>query len=347
MKFNLKFCPPPPVVKMLLMLIIALIMACLSDIAFAGEWTKKADMLEESGNAQFSATVFDNEIYIFGGSNGGRVICQKYTPHTDTWTKLANMPHSRQACVSAEVNGKIYVFGDFLNEFPVDVYDPITNTWETRTDMPNASRGLAGIATLDNKIYFIGGYKESGQITFPDVDAYDTVTSKWEKKKPMPKARDSFRACVFNGNIYVFAGYVDGIGSTNDVWEYNPNNETWIQKSNMPTIRDGFTLSIIEGKIYCMGGANWKISQNGWSTYDIYDPLTDTWANTENMPVPLVYHESAVVNNRIYQIGGMPSFAHGNHLRTIWEYNPFPQPTTSVSPKESLIGTWGAVKSGN
>jgi len=82
------------------------------------------------------------------------------------------MPRSRQACMSAEVNGKIYVFGDFFGEFPMDIYDPITNTWEIGNAVPNATRGLAGIATLDNKIYFMGGYKESGQITFPDVDVY-------------------------------------------------------------------------------------------------------------------------------------------------------------------------------
>ena len=57
--------------------------------------------------------------------------------------------------------------------------------------------------------------------------------------------------------------------------------------------------------------------------------------------------KSIVVNNRIYQIGGMPFFAHVEHYDTVWEYNPFDRPTTSVSPKESLVGTWGKIKAGN
>ncbi|HGJ64255.1 TPA: hypothetical protein ENS27_02570, partial [bacterium] len=108
MKANLKFCPP--IVKMLSMLIITLIVACMADISLAGEWTKKANMLR--ANCQFSACAFNNEIYIFGGSEGGRTTCEKYNPANDTWEKRANMPHSRQAPMTAVVNGKIYVFGN-------------------------------------------------------------------------------------------------------------------------------------------------------------------------------------------------------------------------------------------
>jgi len=184
------------------MLIIALFIVCLSDMAFAGEWTKKAEMLEESGNAQFSATVFNNEIYIFGGSNGGHSLCQKYTPHTDTWTKLANMPHSRQAPMTAAVNGKIYVFGNMQAKTPTGIYDPITDTWETKSDMPNC-RSLAGTIILGDKVYIMGGYFIGGNIIYSDIDVYDTKTDTWEKKKPMPWTRVSFGACMINGKIYV------------------------------------------------------------------------------------------------------------------------------------------------
>jgi N-acetylneuraminic acid mutarotase len=79
----------------------------------------------------------------------------------------------------------------------------------------------------------------------------------------------------------------------------------------------------------------------------VYDPINDKWENTKNMPFPRGYQSSAVVNNRIYLIGGEKAFSHVEHYDTVWEYNPFDQPTTSVSPKESLIGTWGKIRAGN
>ena len=130
MKSNLKFCPYAE--KMLSMLIMALFMACMTNVSFAGEWTKKASMFRE--NCQFSACAFNNEIYIFGGSEGGRTTCEKYNPATDTWEKRANMPHSSQAPMTAAVNGKIYVFGNMQAKTPTGIYDPIKDTWETKSD---------------------------------------------------------------------------------------------------------------------------------------------------------------------------------------------------------------------
>ena len=38
---------------------------------------------------------------------------EKYDPHTNTWTKIANMNCSRASACCAAVNGKLYVIGKF------------------------------------------------------------------------------------------------------------------------------------------------------------------------------------------------------------------------------------------
>ncbi|HGJ65285.1 TPA: kelch repeat-containing protein [bacterium] len=252
------------------------------------------------------------------------------------------MPHSRQATMTAAVNGKIYVFGNMQAKTPTGIYDPIKDTWETKSDMPNC-RSLAGTIILGDKVYIMGGYFIGGNIIYSDIDVYDTKTDTWEKKKPMPWTRVSFGACMVNGKIYVIGGQANW-QVNNEVWEYDPDKETWTQKTSMPTIRDAFTADVIDGKIYCIGGFNWAISQTALSTFDVYDPINDKWEATKGMPYPNGYQSSAVVNNRIYQIGGMPYFAHVDHHDSVWEYNPFPQPTTSIFPKESLIGIWASIK---
>ncbi len=166
------------------------------------------------------------------------------------------------------------------------------------------------------------------------------------KKKPMPKAIGGAGSCLINGKIYIIGGFDSSLRSLSSVWEYDPNNETWIQKTDMPTPRDQPTIAEIEGKLYLMGGWNLNISTSALDTFDIYNPLLDKWELTQKMPYNVTDHVSGVVDKKIFLIGGMWALnVIGDDIyRSVWEYNPFPQPTTSISPKESLIGTWASIK---
>jgi len=52
-------------------------------------------------------------IYAFGGHLQcvGITIVEEYSPETDTWTKMADMPTARYLLTASVVNGKIYVIG--------------------------------------------------------------------------------------------------------------------------------------------------------------------------------------------------------------------------------------------
>ena len=108
---------------------------------------------------------------------------------------------------SIEVNGKIYCMGGWNGGFKnvVEVYDPITNSWETRTSMPNVM-GSFGIAEVNNKIYLIGG--EYGSSSYPyTIEVYDTVTDSWDtNKRTMPSILSRFGSVEINGKIYCIGG---------------------------------------------------------------------------------------------------------------------------------------------
>jgi hypothetical protein len=58
----------------------------------------------------------------------------------------------------ALANGKIYVLGSSLDTTArVDLYNPVTDTWEAGVKMPTARGDLAS-ATVKGKIYAIGGH---------------------------------------------------------------------------------------------------------------------------------------------------------------------------------------------
>ena len=88
------------------------------------------------------STVYNNEIYVFGGTLKDRTQSdkvQKYDPSTDIWTQLSPMPTSRNVDVVA-YNEKIYAVGGYSSESGdynyIDVYDIVSDAWETRIKMP-------------------------------------------------------------------------------------------------------------------------------------------------------------------------------------------------------------------
>ncbi len=338
---------------MLSMLIIALVMVCMSDISLAGEWTKKGEIPFEI--IQCGACVFNNEAYIFGGPHGGQPRVLKYNPITDSWTKLPDMPNSRSGFSAIEIGGKIYMIGDMSrNNLPVDVYDPISGIWESKSAMPNF-RGLSGVVPIGDDIYVLGGYTFAGNKNILDIHVYNTATDTWTEKKPMPLLLDSFFVYEYKGRILTFGGFFNEPNGNyfpiSQVWEYDPVEETWTRKADMPNARaqaSQILVPEVDGKLLIIGGIgnNWL----GLSTFDVYDPVTDTWGNTQNMPVAVMAHSLVQINRLYYLFGGMrvsqqlDTINKNTYVYDPFVHNPFPQPTKSISPKESLIGTWASIK---
>ena len=142
-------------------------------------WTQKADM----PTARFSAaaTVVDGKIYVMGGGTPQfkwpwnlLSTLEVYDPTTDTWTKNADMPTSRDSASASTVEGKIYVLGGGDEEEELSImekYEPETDTWERMADMPTP-RYLLCTSVVDGRIYAIGGYGLGAKKNLSTVEEY-------------------------------------------------------------------------------------------------------------------------------------------------------------------------------
>ncbi|MCL2133945.1 MAG: hypothetical protein FWH37_00070 [Candidatus Bathyarchaeota archaeon] len=187
-------------------------------------------------------------------------------------------------------NGLIYV----ITSDAIDVYNPVTDTWTTKTPMPT-SRDHFGAAVYKNKIYVIGGYcdEANDRHTVAVNEVYDVVSDTWETKTLMPSARGEFSVNVFNGKIYVIGGSKNRFGIEDIGFESNVNlvydtaTDTWSSKTPIPRqfvgvapyIREGVS-GVIDGKIYLASWGTTDIAS--WGAIEaltlIYNPVTDTWS---------------------------------------------------------------------
>ena len=122
---------------------------------------------------------------------------------------------------SSVVNGKIYLIAgthDEVNQVStVEVYDPVTDTWAQKADMPTP-RSLFGISRVGENIYIMGGNVFGLHTT---VEAYNPVTDTWTQKADIPTPRWNTTASMVGGKIYVIGGTSGGGVGIRTVEEYD------------------------------------------------------------------------------------------------------------------------------
>ena len=192
--------------------------------------------------------------------------------------------------------------------------DVADNTWTTKAPMHQA-RGYFGVATVNERIYAVGGSTQQG--SSPDDlkggvvgtnEEYSPATNTWTFKTSMPTPRYFFATAVYQNKIYCIGGYTSNGTATGANEVYDPATDTWETKTAMPTVRIGLEANAANGKIYLIGGyvpaqyTTYNFSISFLTLNEVYDPVTDTWATKASIPTASSGYSSIVVDNKIYVI---------------------------------------------
>ena len=70
----------------------------------------------------------------------------------------------------------------------VEEYDPSTDTWTQKADMPTPRTVLA-VGIIDSRIYAIGGTSVVQRPGLATVEVYEPATDTWMESSKMPTAR--------------------------------------------------------------------------------------------------------------------------------------------------------------
>ncbi len=298
--------------------------------SFAGEEWQQITQLPTK-RWEFSTAVVEDKIYLIGGSlfenNAGPFglsTVDVYDTQTNTWQRGADMPTPRTSAKAAVVNGTIYVFGgynskdNFLENWKmadhVEAYDPLTDTWTQRKEMP-ISRIYFGLGVVAGKVYLIGGTAGLGagqEQRMDRVDIYDPATDTWEKGPKMPTRRNPGGVAVVSNRIYVIGGegwpLPQGWGAgpfLGSIEEYDPINRQWRKKKDLLELKNWFSSVIIENNIYLIGGYTLEGGLQEVATVNVYHPRTETWREISALPNPLGAFDAATVKGKIYVFGSL------------------------------------------
>ena len=334
------------------------------DTAFLLDIDSKPDLRSQAGRATSvdkngSASLQADETPLVSDTQQNSL-----RPATLQWTRKTDMPTARTGFATSVVNGKVFViggniqlkrgeFGD-LSASTVEMYDPKTDTWEQKANMPTARSGVS-VSVVDGKIYAIGGSQmktiqtprgfSSESEELATVEMYDPGTDTWTQKADMPTPRKTI-TCVVAGKIYAVGGWLN----TNEqpqletVVVYDPATDTWTKAQSMNCARCSAAISVVNGEIYVIGGlGGFQIEEQldlYLSNVEVFNPKTNQWRERTEMPAPKALHTANVIDGKIYVMGGyFKEDREFKKLSTIEIYDP----TTDrwIQKPDMPMGKWG------
>ena len=208
-------------------------------------------------------TTHKDKLYVIGGMDNDSFLysnqVEKYDFSTRSWISCQSLTTSRSRLAVVSLQEKIYAIGglegkndqEYKNSSALEVYDPVSDTWTRKTDMPTPRHGHSA-TVINEKIYVVGGYTENGPSGI--VEVYDPNTNRWTQKADMPTPRGFF-GLISNGPFaYAIAGRVRQ--EVGPVERYNTATDQWTQLTPVPFWRNRFGITRCQDKIYIIGGEN-------------------------------------------------------------------------------------------
>ncbi len=280
------------------------------------------------------AAAANGQIYVIGQA-GGKSLSYAYDPSFDSWSPKQPMPTYRTSFGLVACGNLIYAIGGVTgynanglaaSTGTNEVYDPATNTWTTKASMPT-NRSEVEAASVNGKIYVIGGRTEGAQSTVNITEIYDPITDSWTSGASMPYPVVLAASAVVDNRICVIGGQDEFLGSKQNPVSpnvqfnqiYNAASNSWSIGQSIPQGGWQATGSATTGenaskKVYVIGGLD--ANSDGLVTAnEIYDPATDNWKLGTAFPTTHDYVTNTLaavnLNDSIYVFGGIAQANEG------------------------------------
>lgn len=232
------------------------------------------------------------------------------------WMTGAPAPTARTEVAVAALDGLIYVVGGFEQSnswkiwqssvsTKVEVYDPVTNRWASRPDLPIGLHH-AGAAVLDGALYVVGGFTVSDDTLWNPSDRvfrFNPADDTWTEQAPLPTARGGLAVTTLQGKLYAVSGY-DGQRNPAAVEVYDPARDQWTAAAPLPTPRDHLAAVAIGETLYAIGGRVRLDYRENLSTVEAYQADSNQWIPKAGMPTPRSGIAVGVLNGWAYVFGG-------------------------------------------
>jgi Galactose oxidase, central domain/Kelch motif len=190
-----------------------------------------------------SAVIKDDNMYLFGGSNGSEEFNRTLVVNLNTLSLRTILPDNNNIPPPLDSHTSnlyedgtaawIVVYGGFsIGERSSKVYtlNLATEKWKlAQTSKGPEARSNHSSVIYKDHLYIFGGTNEEGE-KLADLWKLDLRTYHWEEihsRGDVPSGRSGHSSSVYRDLMIVFGGMKDITKETNDMYSYDFNNNTW------------------------------------------------------------------------------------------------------------------------
>ncbi len=270
-------------------------------------WTNK--IADWSPREHHTSLVFDDKIWVLGGSDGNNLDDVWSSANGRDWTNLAAADHwsARSSHSSLVHKDKIWVLGGALagETTTNDVWFSTSGTqWDTGASYRWSPRESHTSVVFKNQMWTLGGALADGTTTNDvwtstnDIRWIDVgATNHWSPRK-------GHSSVVFDDKIWVLGGS-DGSNYNNEVWD-STNGIAWtnLGATNHWSARQEHSSVVYGGKMWVLGGA---LSDETTTNDAWYSADGITWTPTTKFDDSIASrraHTSVVFDGQIWVLGG-------------------------------------------
>ena len=247
----------------------------------------------------------------------------------NAWTKLNDVGMGkRERATGFSIGGRGYLCGgvDTAEVIHKDLwaYNPQSDSWTQKADLPGPARRDAISFVVDNFAYVGSGMDSiSGPsgTTLKDFWRYEPSTNTWAAIADFPGAGGEgiYFATGFSvgGKGYLCGGKMGSTLYSSQLWEYKPSNNQWLQRANFPGgVRYQMLSFVVGSKAYVGMGTDQNIFKK--DVY-CYDPGANNWQAIAPFPG---YERGSASAFTLEQRGFVCLGNNGGLLADLIEYNP-------------------------
>jgi N-acetylneuraminic acid mutarotase len=274
-----------------------------ASLVAAGTWVVRADhaktVYDAASASITNASTLRTSVYVIGGRSSGTgsvtLAVRVFDVSSNLWRSKPNYPLPVEKTNGAvELNGKIYVSGGFTRRYDatrnvyrldplarVYSFDPATNAWTRRQDMPfptvrgvsDAYNGLLYVATSCYNRDVCGDNTSQGALW-----RYNPATDRWVLLTRTPHDPGYGAGGFIGGKLYL----VEDLGAV-DI--YDPATKTWSSGAQRPRRFCSPASTTLQAKLYLVGCHDDLDGSGNWSML-VFDPKTNSWSEAPAPPKP-------------------------------------------------------------
>jgi len=255
---------------------------------------------------EVAGALWDGKIAVAGGliPDASTNRLDLFDLSNDTWTSGPTLPHNYDHASLAELDGRLYLVGGYLNALSnptAEVWSlgPGETAWTREPDM-NTRRGALATAAAGGKLVAIGGV--DGSATVLRTTEIFTPGSGWSVGPNLSIPREHLGAASRGNKVYAVAGR-NPDGATTSVESLVVGEDEWTEEPALHDARSGIGAATASDRV-CTGGGEVPGQPDTVPSIECLDG--GEWQRVATLRVPR--HGLAVVaeRNRVHFVSGGP-----------------------------------------